>query len=176
MAARSRVKADSMQVPKTQEEAEVILGQIGALQRKLTGEEVTMNNQLAAVKDRYKKKAEQISKDITEAFKRLQSWAEANRDELLPGKRKTANLSTGRLSWRKTPPKVNVKNTDDAIEELRDAGYTWALKTVTVIDKEAILAKPEIAEVLANISISQRTEFVAKPHDTDIEKVAKARD
>jgi len=176
MAARQKVKADAIQLPATKEEAEVLLGQIGSLQRRITESETVMNDQIAAVKDRYQKKAGQFSEVIGESFKRLHAWAEAHKHELLPGKKKSAELSTGVVSWRKTPPKVNVKNTEAAIEELKAAGLGRFVKTTEVIDKEAILAEIKSVELLEQISVSQRTEFVAKPHDTNIEKVAKSKD
>ena len=173
---RPKVKANAVQIPGTQEEAEVILGQIGNLQRKLTFVETAMNDKLAAVQSRYKKQAEQIIEEINAAFKRLHGWAEAHKNSLLRGKRKSADISTGRLSWRKTPPKVNVKNTEDAIKELKRRKLKRFIKTTEVIDKEAILADPGAIKGLENLSVTHRTEFVAKPHDSDIEKVTKAKE
>lgn len=175
MAARSRIKADEIPLPNNQEEAEVLLGQIGSLQRRLTENETVMNEKLAAIKSRYNKTAESFSEVIGQSFKRLHGWAEANKSSLLKGKKKSAELSTGRVSWRKTPPRVNVKNTEEAIAELKQNGLKRFVRSVEVIDKEAILADREAVADLDLISVSQRTEFVAKPHDTDIEQVAKIK-
>lgn len=176
MAKRSDVKATEIRVPHSQEEAEVLLGQIGSLQRKLTKEETAMNDQIAEIKTKYQKKAETITESILSAFKRLHAWAEVHKHELLKGKKKSAELSTGQVRWRKTPPKVNVKKTESAIQELKDAGLGRFIKTTEVIDKGAILKDQKAVEKLTQISVTQRNEFVAKPHDTNIEKVAKSKE
>lgn len=175
MAARTRVKADAIQIPRNQEEAELLLGQIGGVQRKLTENEVSMNSQLSAVKDRYKKRADELKGVIEGAFKRLHAWAEANKATLLPSNKKTAEMSTGRVSWRRTPPKVTVKNTEKALAELKEKGLHRFIRTVEELDKEAIIADRDAAKDLEFITVGQKTEFVAKPHDTNIETVGKAR-
>jgi phage host-nuclease inhibitor protein Gam len=80
-------------------------------------------------------KAKQLVKDI-------QGYAEAHRLELTNSfTRKTVDLETGEIGWRNDPPSVSVVGDERAaIAVLMSCGLTEFVRTVQVVDKEAILA------------------------------------
>jgi len=175
MARRTRMKAPAIPAPRTKQEAEDLLGEIGRLQRMVVDVETQMNGELAAVKARAADVAAPLNQAIADQFAALHVWAETHRDELLLGKAKTAKLATGEISWRMSPPAVSVRGADKVIETLKRLGLGRFLRTKEEIDKQAILADPEGVDGVAGISVSQREEFVARPFASEIERVETVR-
>ena len=68
-----------------------------------------MNDELAAVKERYEATADPLRKQIDALTEGLHTWCEANRDTLTQhGKTKTAALPAGEVAWRTRPPSVRI--------------------------------------------------------------------
>lgn len=170
---RMKTKAAPIAIPRDQAEAEKLLADIGRLQRQVGRVEHDMNDALAAVKDKFEKAAQPLNEQIETKFQALHIWAEAHRDELLKGKAKTARLATGELQWRMTPPAVKIprKITEAVIANLKTLGLGDLVRTKEEINKEAILADPKRVDGVRGITIEQHEEFVAKPFESEIEKV-----
>ncbi|MCC7413342.1 MAG: host-nuclease inhibitor Gam family protein [Gammaproteobacteria bacterium] len=166
----ARKKAPALPVPKTQAEAERLLGRIGELQREISTIETEMNELLAETKERYAEAARPRNEEIEMTFAALHAWAEAHREELCPGRGKTAKLATGEISWRVTPPAVSIRQADVVLARLKAMGLTDFIRTKEEIDKARILAEPERVEAVKGISITAREEFIAKPLETQIER------
>ena len=171
--AKKPIKTVAIAVPSTQAEAEKLLADIGRLQRQVVKIEADMNDQLAGIKDRHEKLAQPANEQIEIKFQALHAWAEAHRSELLKGKSKTAQLSTGELLWRTTPPAVKFRRgakIEAIIAQLEDAKLFDLVRTVKEVNKEAILADPARVADIPSIEIRQREEFVAKPFESQIER------
>ena len=169
--AKKRIKTLAIAVPATQEQAEKLLGDIGALQRRVVKIEAEMNDKLAIVKDEYEKLAQPLNEQIETKFQALHIWAEANRTVLLKGHSKTAKLSTGELLWRTTPPSVSLpKNQEAVVQALLRADLGHLVRTKQEVNKEAVLDDPEAVKGIAGIKIKRREEFVAKPFESQIER------
>lgn len=174
----TRIKTTAIQAPTSQTEAEQLLAEIGTLQRQVTVIETKMNEQLAAIKDRFEKQANPLNDVITTKFQALHAWAEAHKLDLLKGKSKTAKLSSGELSWRTSPPSVRVTGVQTVIKNLKSLGLGDLVRTKEEVNKEAVLNDPERIDGVKGITISQKEEFVAKPFESQIERaepVKKAR-
>ena len=169
--AKKQIKTTAVNVPVFQVEAEKALGNIGQLQREVTRIEASMNDEMARIKDKYEKQAQPVNEKIENIFHGLHMWAEANRSRLLKGKSKTVKLSTGVILWRTTPPSVRITKVLVVIEELKQKRLRNLIRTKEEVNKEAILADPSRVKDIKGIKIKQQEEFVAKPFETEIERV-----
>lgn len=172
---KKKAAALTVPVPRMQAEAEQLLGDIGRLQREVAGIELRMNDALAGIRATAEQEAQPLNEGIETKFEALHAWAEAHRDELLKPGSKTAHLATGDLSWRVSPPSVSLRKTDKVIEALKSLGLTRFIRTKEEVAKDLILAERAAVEGVKGISITQKEEFVAKPHASEIEKVEPAK-
>lgn len=165
-----RVKVASVNVAQTKDEAEARIERIGQLQRQITKIETTMNEKLSRIRTEHETQAAPLNTEIEQLVAEVQPWCEANRAELCKGKKKTAALTSGEVSWRIAPPKVVVRGVEAVIKALKKHDLARFVRTKEEINKPAILAEPQAVEGIAGISITQTEEFVIKPHQTGIER------
>ncbi|MDD0738506.1 host-nuclease inhibitor Gam family protein, partial [Shigella sonnei] len=94
------------------------------IQREALRLETAMNDEVAEITARYTPQIENLKKQIKVLFKGIQDWCKTNRDELTNGgKTKTANLTTGTVSWRLGTPSCSVsRDVEGVIEMLRRMG------------------------------------------------------
>lgn len=173
MSKSTRIKTQALPVPKTAAQAEQLLADIGRAQRQVSTIENRMNDRLAKIKQEFEEQAKPLNDEIEQKFAALHAWAEANKGELLKGKAKTAKLATGELSWRTTPPSVAIRSVKVVLEILKKQKklYKQFVRTKPEINKEAILANPEMVKDISQIKIVKKEEFAAKPYESEIEKV-----
>lgn len=165
-----RIKTPAVAVPRTREQAEALLEQIGIAQRQVARIEADMNDRLTLIKTACEQDAAPHNAEIKANFQALHAWAEAHRDELCP-KGKTARLASGELSWRQRPPSVRVTGKDKVIDALQRLGLARFLRRKTDIDKDAILADPKAAQGVRGLTVITGVEdFVAKPYESEIER------
>lgn len=166
----TRIKAPAVAAPRTREQAEALLEQIGIAQRKVARIEADMNDALTTIKTASEQAAAPHNAEIEGNCKALHAWAEAHRDELC-AKGKTARLASGELSWRQRPPSVRITGTDKVIDALKKLDLTRFLREKIAVDKDAILAEPQAVEHVKGVSITRGVEdFVAKPYESEIER------
>jgi len=175
MARKTKIKTEALnlKVPQNRQEATEYIAEIGRLQRERERIQAAMNDEIAAIKQRYEEQARPMADDIRQLTDGIHTWCEANRQELTHGgKVKTANLSSGEVRWRVRPPKVNLRNIPGVIEALKSLKLIRFIRTKEEINKEAILAEPEAVEHIKGISITQGEDFVIVPFETELEEVA----
>lgn len=172
MAPKPRIKSDAVPTPGNQEEAEDMIAQIGALQRQVIAIETAMNDELAAIKRGFEEEAQPLNAKIETLFLGVKAWAETNRTDICKGARKTVSLTSGEISWRKTPKKVTLKKVDDVIQALKSLKLDRFVRTKEEVDKEGILNDVEAVQGVKGITISQKEEFIVKPFESEIEKAA----
>jgi len=103
----------------------------------------------------------------------LRIFAEAHRDELTnEGKKKTVDLGTGELGWRMRPPRVLLRNIPGVIESLQMLKLDRFLRTKLEVNKEAVLAEPEIAEQVKGITVKQDEDFFVVPAEDELTDAA----
>ncbi|ACL71515.1 Mu Gam family protein [Thioalkalivibrio sulfidiphilus HL-EbGr7] len=160
-------------VPGRREEVTEAIAEIGRLQRERSRIQAAMNDEIAAVKQRYEEQARPLAEDIQRLADGVHLWCEANRPELTQeGKRKTANLASGEVRWRMRPPSVSARGLDKIIQTLKDLRLTRFIRTKEELDKEAVLAEPDAVKHIKGISIKQSEDFVIVPFETELEEVA----
>lgn len=173
--AKARIKNESpdLKVPQNRAEAEEFIAEIGRLQRERTRIEANMNDRIAAIKQEFESLAQPLGLDIRQLSTGLQIWSEANRDALTNhGKVKFAMLASGKINWRMRPPKVSLRGKDRIIEICKRLNLTRFIRTIEEVNKEAMLAEPDVARAIEGVTISQGEDFVITPFETELEEVA----
>ncbi|KQC11112.1 MAG: host-nuclease inhibitor protein Gam [Methanolinea sp. SDB] len=160
-------------MPQSRDEANEYIGDIGRFQRERERLRADMNDEMAVVKERYEAAALPLGEKIKRLSAGVQTWCEAHRAELTQGgKVKHAVMAAGKVNWRMRPPRVSLRGKDNIIASFKALGLTRFIRTIEDINKEAVLAEPEIARQVAGVSITQSEDFVITPHETELEEVA----
>lgn len=175
MAKTKRIKSEAAlaAIPQSREEATEYIAEIGRLQRERERIQTAMNDELAAVKQRYEEQAKPLADEIASLSTGVQTWCEANRSTLTRhGKVKHANLASGEVKWRTRPPKVTLRGKDNIIETFRRLNLHRFIRIKEDVNKDAILAEPEVGGTVPGVSITQGEDFVIVPFETELEEVA----
>lgn len=173
MAKKIKNNAVDLKVPQNRDETIEYIAEIGRLQRERERIQTAMNDEIAAIKQKYEQQAQPIGQDIKQLSEGAQIWCEANRVELTNnGKVKFAQLASGKINWRMRPPKVTLRKKEQIIEDCHQLGLTRFLRTTEDINKEAMLAEQDVAETLKGVSITQAEDFVITPYETELDEVA----
>lgn len=169
--AKAKTRAANLPVPQDRDEAAATVTAIGTLQRQKARLEADMNDELAAIKERFEKDVAPITEAIGEKTDGLAVWAEANRTKLTGGdKTKTVDLGTGVLRWRHRPPSVRLTKVEAVIESIKALGFAKKfLRTKVEVDKEAMLKEPEKARTITGVAIgSAGEEFTVEPFEAEL--------
>ncbi len=169
-----RLKAvEEIPVPRNHTEANASLMLIGVHQRARQRIETEMNERLAAIRQDYERRAEPHRMAIETHIKGLRTWCEAHRDELLNSDVKTYRFASGEVSWRIRPPRVNVRDTAQAISWFVQNRLLAFVRQREDLNKEEMLRSPAEASRNPFIRIgSGGEEFYARPFETELEEVA----
>ena len=170
MARKTRTLGVNLPVPQSREDAEKAIGEIGGITRDMARLEADMNDAIAAAKAKAEEAAAPLRGRVAVLTEGLKVWAEANRDALTNGGRtKTAVLGAGKLFWRLRPPSVRISGMDRVIEAIKALGLAAFLRTKEEVNKEALLADPDKARLIAGVSIGTAGEdFVVEPLEAEI--------
>ena len=128
----SKRKANKVKVsvPKSRAEAEALLESIGQRWRQVSDAELRLNDVITGLKAEAAQEVAPINEHLEGELEAFFGWAEAHRDQLLEGDSKTARLTTGEVSWRVSPPKVNVsQKAATLIETLKQLGLERFVRT-----------------------------------------------
>lgn len=155
-----RIKAPSQaHVPADRDACAAQIRRIGDLQRQLTRMQADMNDQVAAITDRFAPLLAEAGELIKGLSAGVQTWCEANRDDLTSGgKVKFHDFTTGQVTWRAAPPSVRITNAEAVIKTLRMIGLAEFIRTKEEIDKEAILANYSAAPKITPAQITGETD------------------
>lgn len=166
---RLKTPASTAYIPQSRDQAADAIRQIGEHQRELARLTADMNDELARVKERWEAQAEPHKTKVDNLTQGVQTWCEANRDQLTQGgKVKSAALTTGEIAWRLRPPSVRVTGAEAVLDVLRRLGLTRFIRSKDEVNKEAILNEPEAVAVVPGISISQGEDFVVMPFEAEL--------
>jgi phage host-nuclease inhibitor protein Gam len=169
-----KLKAEAAKgVMQSRDEVVDAIAAIGRHVRERTRIETAMNDELAGIRAQFEGLAQPHGEAIKALSDGVQAWCEAHRAELTDGgKTKTAQLPTGEVKWRTTPPSVSVKGADAVLALLSERGLQRFIRTKTEVNKEAFLNEPEEAAKVPGVTISQREEFVIEPFETALAEAA----
>lgn len=177
MAKKSRTRfkqpAAPVAVPQSKDEVAEAIARIGIAQRERDRIEADMNDSLAVTKERFEAMAAPHKETIEQLRKGVQMWCEANRSELTQdGKRKFYHFATGEVKWRMRPPSVALRALENIIDACKKLQLHRFIRVKEEINKEAMLAEPDLAQTLTGVTIRQGEDFVIVPFETELEEVA----
>lgn len=171
MAARkTRIKQPALTaVPQTHDDCAADINKIGRLNREITVTQAAMNDEIAAVTDRYTSEFTPLQDEIKSLSAGVQSFCETNRDDLtMNGKVKTGQFITGTVQWRQKPPSVAARGVEAVIEALKQFGLSRFVRVKEELNKEAILNEPSAVSGIAGLSIKSGVEdFVIQPFEQE---------
>lgn len=173
MAKAAKAAAVAVFVPQTRDQVTQAIAAIGTHMRERDRIQATMNDHLALTRERFEAEALPHAERIKVLSEGVQVWCEAHKAELTDGgKTKTANLASGEVKWRLSPPKVAIKGAETVLEILRARGLLDFIRVKEEINKEAILAEPERVADIRGIRVEQDEQFVIEPFQTKLEDAA----
>lgn len=168
-----KTRGANVPVPQSRDEAASFIHEIGVRQREIARIEADMNDRIAQAKKDAEATANPLSEQVDRLTEGLRIWADANRQTLTGGKRKFADLGTGKIEWRLTPAKVTIRNVEDVIARIKTLSVIAFLRTKDEIDKEAMLRDPAKARLIAGVSIGAEGErFYVEPFEAEIKGAA----
>lgn len=171
--AKKGIKRTAVAVPKDDNEAARFIAQIGDKKREIEGLQAEAEEKITSIKLNLTERIEILGESIFELLDGLFVYADANRERLTEGKTKTIKFTTGTISWRMTPPKVNIRDNDKVIEQLEKMGLERFIRTSKEPNKESMLEEKEVAEGVKGVTITQHEEFVVKPDSIEAEVTKK---
>lgn len=118
----------------TLDQANMVLKEIGILERELEGIDADAHRLIADIKEDAAKKGQAIRKRITDDSALLGAFAEYNRTELFKD-RKSVTLSFGTFGYRKSTS-IGIKKT--TLELLKKLGLTGCIRVKEEADKDAM--------------------------------------
>lgn len=163
-------------LPKNLDEAAHFLATIGKAQRALEKIHTDLNEKVEQLTAQAREDARPHEETVAVFFAGLYAYAQDQRETLTEnGKRKTVELPTGTLLWKKTPPAVTIKDLEAVLRNLKALGLERFIRQKEEVNKEAMLSEPEVAQTVGGVTIGQYEEFVAKPRELQIELHKKIR-
>lgn len=165
-----------IRAPKTLDQAAKHLAMLGRRQRQAQRLADRIDAQVARCRDEGNDKLRPVLERMLDLFLGLKNFAEAHRDELTEQReKKTVRLATGDLSWRNTPPKLEIDDAEQALKQiLKMKIEEFVRRPPPEIDKDALKKNPDAARAIAGVRITQVEEFRAKPEAATAELTARA--
>lgn len=162
--------------PKTLDQAAKHLAMLGRRQRQAQRLADRIDAQVARCRDEGNDKLRPVLERMMALFLGLKDFADAHRDELTEQRdKKTVRLATGELSWRNTPPKLEIADVDAALKQILKMKITeFVRRPPPEIDKDALKKNPDAARAIVGVRITQVEEFRAKPEAATADLTAKA--
>ena len=168
MAKAARIKAAAAAyAPQTKDDCAADIRKLGDLQREIARTTAAMNDEIAAVTERYQPGLEALKGQAGNLQAGIQTWCEAHRHELTEGGRvKTANLVTDEMQWRQRPPSIIIHGAEAVIATLKRLGLGRFVRTREEPNKEAMLNEPDVVRGVAGITVVTGVEdFVITPFE-----------
>ncbi|MBN2534461.1 MAG: host-nuclease inhibitor Gam family protein [Spirochaetales bacterium] len=161
----ARLKPDMSKI-KNLDDANLILKEIGLLERELDRIDTQAHKIINKIKGEAVKKGEQARKRITELSATIGAYAEYNRDELFKD-RKTVELSFGSFGFRKS---TSIRCRKSTIELLKKAKLLWCIRVKEEPDKDAMASLND--ETLARVDAVRKVkdDFFCKVNKEEINK------
>lgn len=175
MARTKKLVTNRRPVPQTMEDASAEIYAIGVGQRERARLVTLMNDEIAAIKERYATRVAELDGELRDRTEGVQVFCASRRDSLTNGGRiKTYRFPSGEVAWRLRPPSVSVRGKESIVAACKALGLTRFIRVTEEPNKEAMLAEPEVAAAIDGVSIGSAGEdFIVKPLDTELEEVVR---
>jgi phage host-nuclease inhibitor protein Gam len=162
---KSKVAAEAVAAPRDAMEAAAMVATIGAAMRERQVIEAALAETIALAKERAEAEAKPHAEVVRNLTRAVQLWAEANRAALTEdGKTKTVTLATGRILWRARPPSVRFASVAAVLLAVKTLALGRFVRVKEELNKEAMLAEPDVARTVPGVSIGSAGEdFAIEP-------------
>ncbi|WP_245411851.1 host-nuclease inhibitor Gam family protein [Phyllobacterium leguminum] len=142
-------------MPQSREQAAAAVGRIGTLRREIDARKAAKDEKVRQAGEELEREIAPLVEEMGQQVEGIQVYCEANRTALTnDGRVKYHDFGTGRVSWRQRPPKVSVSNVKAIIEHCKKFGLKAFLREKVEINKDAMLADPDTAQMITGVSIS----------------------
>ncbi|MGF7178301.1 host-nuclease inhibitor Gam family protein [Azospirillum doebereinerae] len=150
---------------RNRDEATAALGRIGAAQAQLVRLETARDVGIASLKLDFETAAAPLRAAIEADTDRLRGWIEANRAELLPGKKRSLDFTTGTAGFRKAAERVVVAEGINLLEALEtDRKLKRFVRIKREPDLQALLKESAVAITIKGVLIGGGDDaFFVKP-------------
>jgi phage host-nuclease inhibitor protein Gam len=148
------------------EDANLVLKEIGLLERELESIDAEAHKQIADVKAAAAKKGEVLRKRIVDNAALLGAYAEYNRSELFKD-RKSIELVFGSFGYRKSTS-ISVKKT--TIELLKKLGKVIFIRTKEEVDKEAMAVMTDEELAMVDAVRKVKDDFFCEANKEEVNK------
>jgi phage host-nuclease inhibitor protein Gam len=178
-----RIKAPNIPTISSRDEAEFVVGEITRITLNKIRFTTRMDAEIAAVRKKYEANLAQCDTELKEKTSALAAWADLNRPELFPKKRKSMEFVQGTIGYRTGNPTVVLASRawswDKVLQALQALRWRKFIRVKREVDKEAFLARAAsvkatdkfAANVLARVGlkINQSETFFVEPSLTEVE-------
>lgn len=174
MSRKPKPKARAVpRVPQSREDAVQAIGRIGMLRREIAAHRADADFAIQLAGEKFERETEHLVAELAEHEQGVQTWCEANRSALTgDGKVKYHEFGTGRINWRLRPAKVTIRGVEIVIEACKKLGFAGFVRVEESINKEAMLADPDKARMIAGVSIqSEGEDFAIEPAELETSAV-----
>jgi phage host-nuclease inhibitor protein Gam len=169
--AKTKTRASNLPIPQDDSEARSAIREIGDLQREIARAEHNLNDEIAALQERYGALVEPMRDQIEAKTEGLKMFCEVHRERLTRGgKVKFFRFTTGEISWRNRPAKVSLRKVDDVIAAIKRLKLDGKfLRVKEEVNKDAMLEARDLAATITGVTIgSDGEDFIVAPFETEL--------
>lgn len=156
----TRIKKSNTYVPKSLDQANVLLNKLGKTQNTINELEKELSVKIAELKAETLKKLQPLTLERNGQINSLFAFANPRKATLTRVARSIV-LASGTFGWRMTTPRVEMNQSDEeTIALLKRIGKGEFVRIIEEVDRQALLAE---RPVISGISYAQDDEFFVVP-------------
>ena len=169
---KTRIKADALPIPADLEGAQILLAEIGAIDRAIEEEEQKRQDAVSKIERASNDLVRTLNEQINAKFLALKAYFEANQGDLLPKDRRSVKWPTGTVGFRDRPLSATVAKGkgESVIQQLEVMGLGECVNVKKTLNKEAAKKRRDAIEgIVEGLAFSRSTEFFAQAGTTKVE-------
>lgn len=153
-------------VPRTLEEADAWLGEMGAVQQSLLGIAVRIAAAVKKIKDEVAERIQEAEDLVAAKFNGIAAFADKNREEILDEGKKSVVLANGEIGWRFTGESIQVDDEKVTIKFMEEHGLKDLLRYPPAeLDKVKMKQERDRLKNVPGVRIVQDEIFFVKPRN-----------
>ncbi len=129
-----------------------------------------LNEVITNAKEKATQEATAYQEELTELVLGLRNYANAHRSELTRNDEvKTIETPAGSFGWRTTPPSVDIDDEETVLDLLlKNPKFSSFVRVVRTVNREGMLADPELATTIKGVDIRQREDFFVRTGEEEV--------